>query len=60
MHLSGIRMCKFSDFKINYNKTTKLAMEEEEIDPVPLVTYTKPFLPTDKSEIASKLQKKIF
>jgi hypothetical protein len=38
MHLSRIRMCEFTKFKINDDETSEPSVEEHQVDPVPLVS----------------------
>jgi hypothetical protein len=47
-----------AEFKVNEDQASEPPMEKEQVDPIPLVPYTKTFLAGDEREFATKLQEK--
>src|SRR5665213_924186 len=59
MHLPGIRVREFSDLQINDHQTTEPTVKEEQVNAIPFMADTKPFLPSDKREVTAKFHQKI-
>ena len=58
VHLTGIGVGELAALEIDDHEATELAMEEQQIDPVPFVSDAKPTLSANESKIAAQLQKK--
>ena len=57
VHLAGVGMRELSALEIDHNEAAELAMEKEQIDPIPFVANAEAALTPDKSEIAAEFQK---
>jgi hypothetical protein len=57
VHLAGIGVRELSALEIDDNEAAELAMEEEQINPIPFVANAEAALTPDKSEIAAEFQK---
>ncbi len=60
MHLPGVSVRKLADFEINHHQASEAPMEEEEIDPIPLVSNTEATLATEEGEVPSQFQQEAF
>ena len=58
VHLTGVGMGEFSDLEVNDDKTFEPAVEEQQVDAVPLITDANPFLSGNEGESRSELQEK--
>ena len=58
VHLTGIGVGELAALEIDDHEATELAMEEQQIDPIPFVSDAKPTLSANESKIAAQLQKK--
>jgi hypothetical protein len=58
VHLPGIRVGELSEFEINDDEASKSSMEEEQVNPVPLVSDAQPMLASDKREVTPEFQQK--
>jgi len=56
VHLAGVGVGELSALEIDDNEAAELAMEKEQIDPIPFVADSQSALTPDKSEIAAEFQ----
>lgn len=55
-HLAGVGVRELADLEVDDHQATQGAMEEEQIDAIPLIIDAQPFLPADEGEVAAQLQ----
>ena len=56
VHLAGVRMGELPKFKVNEDQALQAAMEENQVDPIPLVPHPEPFLSGDEREVGAQFQ----
>ncbi len=56
VHLAGIGVRELPELEVDHDKAAQQAMEEDEIDPVPLVIKPQAPLAPDEREIVSQLE----
>src|SRR4030042_83622 len=59
IHLTCVRMGKFSNLEINRYKTLEPTMIEEKIKIIRLASYLKPFLASNKSKTIAKSEEEV-
>jgi hypothetical protein len=59
VHLTGIGMAKSANLQINDDQAFELAMEEEQVDPEPVVIKPQTPLSADKGEVVAEFHQKI-
>src|SRR5437899_778669 len=56
VHLAGIGVGELADLEVDDDQAPEPAVEEEEVDPVPLVTDAQAALAADEGELAAEFQ----
>lgn len=58
VHLAGVGVGELAELQVDDDETAQLAVEEDEVDPVPLVAHAEPPLPPDEGEGTTELEQK--
>jgi hypothetical protein len=56
VHLAGVGIGELAELQIDDDQAAELAVEEEQVDSIPLVADAQPFLPADKRKVAAQFQ----
>ena len=56
VHLPGISVGELADLEVNYHQAAEPAVEEEEVDAIPLVADAQATLATDEGKLAAQLE----
>lgn len=60
MHLPHIGMGQATQLQVDDDQAAQLAMEEQQIDPIPGLVDTQPALPPDEGEAFPQFQQEVF